>query len=80
VQGAADGEDEEHYVVHATAGRPVEGLALRCVDEAGRPASTGLAGRLMVSWATKAKKVVLAADEETRLPPMKARQAPRLWS
>ncbi|KAG2443092.1 hypothetical protein HYH02_009506 [Chlamydomonas schloesseri] len=45
------------------AGSRVSGLALRFLDEAGRPAESGFKGKLQVSWAKGSKKVTVSDPE-----------------
>ncbi|GBF97420.1 hypothetical protein Rsub_09586 [Raphidocelis subcapitata] len=69
------GDDGEATLVWVLAGRPglaaggvVEGLALRCLDEVGRPA-VAVKGKLQVSWAKGSNKRGLGG-EDVRLPPL----------
>lgn len=46
----ADGEDVLVWQLQGmTAGERVKGLAVRCVDEVGRPATAGVKGKVQVS-------------------------------
>eukprot|EP00775_Hariotina_reticulata_P002831 gene2831-3124_t len=53
------------------AGSRVEGLAVRCTDEVGRPAVGGVRGKFKVSWANGSKKATLCGDD-IRLPSLPA--------
>lgn len=61
IQKGADGEDILVWQLQGvTAGSRVKGLAVRCVDEVGRPATAGVKGKVQVSqspvWAQDAVK------------------------
>lgn len=48
-----DGEDILVWQLNGiTAGERVKGLAVRCVDEVGRPATAGVKGKVQVSCST----------------------------
>ena len=49
------------------AGSLVQGLAFQCLDEAGRLAEAGTAGKVQVSWSRGTKKVKLQ-DQASTLP------------
>jgi hypothetical protein len=50
IQKGADGEDILVWqLLGVTAGSRVKGLAVRCVDEVGRPATAGVKGKVQVS-------------------------------
>ncbi|KAI8466921.1 MAG: hypothetical protein J3K34DRAFT_524164 [Monoraphidium minutum] len=75
VEEAGEGDDGEPSIVWVLAGRPgleaggtAQGLALRCLDEAGRP-SRPIKGRLQVSWAKGSSKRALGGDDAA-LPPL----------
>lgn len=49
LQKGADGEDVLVWQLQGlTAGERVKGLAVRCVDEVGRPATSGVKGKVQV--------------------------------
>jgi hypothetical protein len=49
MQKGADGEDVLVWQLQGlTAGERVKGLAVRCVDEVGRPATAGVKGKVQV--------------------------------
>ncbi|KAF8056436.1 SMCHD1 [Scenedesmus sp. PABB004] len=74
-EGAEGGEpDLVWQLAGVEAGSRVEGLAVRCVDEVGRPAAGGVRGKMQVSWAKGAKKALLGGDD-IRLPPLQAPDA-----
>lgn len=54
------------------AGSLVQGLAFQCLDEAGRLAEAGTAGKVQVSWSRGTKKVKLQ-DQASTLPDIQVR-------
>lgn len=68
VQEVTEGEGLAAVLRGATAGSAISGLTCICLDEAGRPATTGLAGKLRCSWAKRHSKKATLSDQPTPLP------------
>ena len=58
-QEAAGEEGPLAVLDPVAAGASIEALSFLCVDQAGRPAAVGAAGKVQVSWTRGSKKVKL---------------------
>ena len=58
-QTKEDSGERVALVEGVEAGSVLENLAFYCADEVGRPAATGTAGKVQVSWTRGSKKVRL---------------------
>lgn len=62
-QEGEDGETETVFVVEdIAAGSELAGLAMQCVDAAGRPVAEGTPGKVRATWIQGTKKLKFGPD------------------